>query len=149
MKRRKPRVPTVGELEEQLAACDRLRLKPAKKYEVRPVSEEERLANPDDYILVAGSRAWALRCSAQSKRAKRRCLNPAMQGMKVCKWHGARGGPKTAAGLQKCAEVATVHGNNTRQSRRDARAERASLKVLSRAVDALVASGGSRVTGAR
>jgi hypothetical protein len=32
------------------------------------------------------------RCTATSKRTKRPCMAPAMNGWKVCHFHGARGG---------------------------------------------------------
>jgi len=34
------------------------------------------------------------RCSARSKRTGRRCQAPAVRGWTVCRFHGARGGPK-------------------------------------------------------
>ncbi len=32
------------------------------------------------------------RCSATSKRTRKRCQAPAVKGWKVCRFHGARGG---------------------------------------------------------
>ena len=40
----------------------------------------------------------APRCSATSKRSRRRCRAPAVRGWRVCRFHGARGGaPKGKA----------------------------------------------------
>ena len=141
MKRGEYRGLSLEQLKSDLAAADKLREKPVKNYESRPVSEEMRAADPDNFVKV-GHTAWALRCSAQSKRAKRRCSNAALKGMTVCKWHGGRcRGPTTGEGLAKCAQVRTTHGRSTGQSRRDSKALHARIRVLSKAVDSLIASG--------
>lgn len=50
------------------------------------------------------------RCSAKSKRTGKRCKNYAIKAYGVCRMHGARGGPKTPLGLQKCKTSPTKHG---------------------------------------
>ena len=56
-----------------------------------------------------------LRCQAKSKRSGNQCLKAAMKGKAVCRTHGgASTGPRTPTGRQKCAEVKTMHGRETR-----------------------------------
>lgn len=50
------------------------------------------------------------RCSAKSKRSKKRCKNFAIKGCGVCRMHGAGGGPKTFEGRAKCKKVPLKHG---------------------------------------
>ena len=58
------------------------------------------------------------RCKAKSKRTGNQCLKAAMKGKAVCRTHGgASTGPITPAGRQKCAEVKTTHGRETRAIR--------------------------------
>jgi hypothetical protein len=65
----------------------------------------------------------APRCTATSKRTKKRCKAPAVRGWNVCRFHGAHGGaPKGKAnGSYK-------HGLHTKE----ARAERRSVSDLVR-----------------
>jgi hypothetical protein len=44
------------------------------------------------------------RCTATSKRAKRRCRRPAMKGQKVCEMHGGKTPGAKAAGLRRQAK---------------------------------------------
>ena len=58
------------------------------------------------------------RCHAKSKRSGNQCLKAAMRGKAVCRTHGgASTGPRTPRGRQKCAEVKTIHGRETRAIR--------------------------------
>ena len=49
----------------------------------------------------------APRCRAESKRSGKPCRAPAVQGWKVCRMHGARGGSNPAAPIRT---IATAHG---------------------------------------
>jgi hypothetical protein len=54
-----------------------------------------------------------------------------MKGKKVCKTHGGRStGPKTEAGRQRCAEVKSIHGRETREARSERSLGSARLAVL-------------------
>ena len=59
----------------------------------------------------------APRCSATSKRTKKPCMAPAVNGWTVCRFHGARGGaPKgNANGSYKSG----LHTHEARAERRD------------------------------
>ena len=72
------------------------------------------------YLETAGGRIRCLRCRAKSKRTGNQCGAPAMAGKFVCATHGGLStGPKTAEGRARCAAAKTVHGNDTRQARRE------------------------------
>jgi hypothetical protein len=71
-------------------------------------------------ILLADGRILARQCRARSKRTQKQCRAPAVRGCLVCRFHGARGGPKTAEGRARCAKAKTVHGKETREKRTQA-----------------------------
>jgi hypothetical protein len=69
-------------------------------------------------ITLAGGRIRCRRCQAKSRRSQQQCKKPAIRGKRVCGFHGGKStGPKTTAGRQRCAEVKTVHGRETRAIR--------------------------------
>ena len=77
----------------------------------------------DTLITLAGGRIRCCRCQAQSKRTKQQCQAPAMKGKTKCRFHGGKStGPKTPAGRQRIARAKTVHGNETRQIRKERQA---------------------------
>ena len=66
----------------------------------------------------------APRCQAMSKRSKKQCKKAALNGKRVCMFHGGKStGPKSKAGRERCAEAKTVHGWETRK-KREYRAEK-------------------------
>ena len=50
------------------------------------------------------------RCKARSKRSDERCKNYAVRGHRVCRMHGARGGPMTNEGRMRCKMRSLKHG---------------------------------------
>jgi hypothetical protein len=86
------------------------------------------MCQPDqeNFVTVFGRRL-ALRCTAHSKRSGKRCCGFAVNGFSVCRMHGARGGPKTEAGLGRIAVAQLVHGRETREIRLTRQAIRAKL----------------------
>jgi len=66
------------------------------------------------------------RCKAKSKRSGERCKNYAVRGCKVCRMHGARGGPKTYKGKIRCRKASFKHGYYTEE----AILERSDIKKL-------------------
>lgn len=56
------------------------------------------------------------RCKAKSKRSKEQCKNFALRGFKVCRMHGARGGPKTLEGRRHCKIVSLKHRFYSKES---------------------------------
>lgn len=83
---------------------------------------------------TAGGRITCVQCNAKSKRTGNQCRAPAAKGKNKCRFHGgASTGPKTDQGRQRCAEVKTIHGNETRR----ARTERAEVMRRLRALEEL------------
>ena len=73
----------------------------------------------DSYISLFKGRIRAFQCQALSKRSKLQCRNAALKGKRVCRFHGGKSiGPITIDGKQRCAEVKTVHGWETRDKRK-------------------------------
>jgi len=72
------------------------------------------------YLETTGGRIRCLRCRTKSKRTGVQCQAPAMASRFVCKTHGGKStGPRTPEGRARCAAAKTVHGHDTRQSRRE------------------------------
>ena len=85
-------------------------------------------------IVLAGGRIRCNRCQALSRRSKLQCKKPALKGKRVCGFHGGKStGPKTAEGRQRCAEVKTVHGRETRAIRAQRSGDDAYLRNLEEA----------------
>jgi hypothetical protein len=72
-------------------------------------------------MLAIGGRIWVMQCTATSKRSGLRCKGIAMKpARKVCYYHGGKStGPRTEAGRRRCAAAKTIHGNDTRQARKE------------------------------
>ena len=92
------------------------------------------MSNPillEQTIITLGGRITCPRCQAKSKRTKLQCAAPALKGKRVCQTHGGKScGPRTEAGRQRCAEVKTVHGRETRSIRAERSQATARLSVL-------------------
>ncbi len=74
----------------------------------------------EPYITLAGGRIRCCRCQAHSKRTKQQCQSPAIKGQTKCRFHGGKStGPKTLAGKQRIADANTIHGNETREKRKE------------------------------
>lgn len=81
------------------------------------------------------------RCNTKSKRSNERCKNYAVQGCRVCRMHGANGGPKTQQGKAKAKMVRLTHGFYSeleRQERKASRKELNAAKNIERHVDSLI-----------
>jgi hypothetical protein len=85
-------------------------------------------------LILAGGRIRCNRCQALSRRSKLQCKKPALTGKRVCGFHGGKStGPKTAEGRQRCAEVKTVHGRETRAIRAQRSGDDAYLRNIEEA----------------
>ena len=73
----------------------------------------------EKYVTLFGQDTPAPRCQAQSKRSKQQCRKAAIRGKQVCRLHGgASTGPRTEQGRKRCAAAKTIHGWETRASRK-------------------------------
>ena len=84
--------------------------------------------NLSAYIISAGHGTrfgvnWpGKRCLAKTRRGTP-CQKPAITGKGRCQLHGGRStGPNTAEGLKRLAELNTVHGQQTKGRRAEAKA---------------------------
>ena len=85
-------------------------------------------------FVTAGGLISCTQCQAISKRTKQQCRAPAAKGKTKCIFHvRVSTGPKTSEGRQRCADVKTIHGNETRK----ARTERAQVLRRLRALEDL------------
>jgi len=83
------------------------------------------------WLLTAGNKIHCRRCQATSKRTRLQCGAPALSGKNVCRFHGGRStGPRTEAGKARIAATKTVHGQSTRQARRELSKELVHLAIL-------------------
>jgi hypothetical protein len=71
----------------------------------------------DANISLAGGRILARQCQAKCKATQQQCRCPAVRGYRVCRVHGARGGPSTSGGRARCAAAKLIHGTETRAIR--------------------------------
>ena len=67
-------------------------------------------------------------CRAKSKRSGEQCKNYASKGYKVCRFHGARGGPKTVKGKEKSRLARLTHGFYSEAEKQERRALRQAIK---------------------
>lgn len=70
------------------------------------------------FSTMAG-RIECVQCKAKAKRSGERCLLPALAGRTTCRLHGSVSrGPRTIAGIERCARAKHVHGRETRAIRK-------------------------------
>ena len=85
----------------------------------------------ETWLITAGNKIHCRRCQATSKRTRLQCGAPALSGKSVCRFHGGRStGPSTEAGKARIATAMTVHGQSTRQARRELSEELGYLAML-------------------
>lgn len=68
------------------------------------------------------------KCTANSKQTGKRCGNRPAKGFKVCRFHGARGGAKTAEGKLKQKTSNITSGLYTKEALEERRAFREVLR---------------------
>ena len=101
-------------------------------------------------LTTAGGRIKCLRCTAQSSRTKEQCARPALNSSRTqkCQFHGGRqSGPKTEEGRKRIGLAHTVHGQESKQSRRDRSASSALLNQLEDAMHVLGMTSSTRTRG--
>jgi hypothetical protein len=82
-------------------------------------------------LITAGGKITCRRCNAMSKRTRVQCGAPAVHGNTKCKFHGGFStGPRTKAGLERCAKAKTIYGKDTRLDRQRERNTAAYIRYL-------------------
>ncbi len=85
----------------------------------------------EQHLQTLGGRITCNRCQARSKRSGHQCRAPAIVGKNVCRFHGGKSiGPRTQAGVERCAQARTVHGNETSSIRMERSLASAQLAML-------------------
>ena len=85
----------------------------------------------EQHLQMLGGRIACKRCQARSKRSGHQCRAPAITGKNVCRFHGGKStGPRTQAGVERCAQARTVHGNETSSIRMERSLASARLAML-------------------
>ena len=98
-------------------------------------------------MLTLGGRVQCRQCQAIAKHSRAQCKKAAIRGKNVCRTHGgASTGPRTEQGRAKCAEAKTVHGNSTREKRKQ-NAVSATRLLLLRDLGLRIGLFGSKPTG--
>ena len=93
--------------------------------------ENQKHPHYNETFLTLGGRVRCRQCQAQKKRTKQQCRSPAIKGKQVCRIHGGLStGPKTPEGRLRCAEVKTIHGNDTRAKRAEYKTKMDELREL-------------------
>ena len=69
-----------------------------------------------------------VQCKARSKRSGIQCRNHAVNGKRVCRFHGASAGPKTSEGIARIKQANTTHGKYTKESFEEKKAFRKMLR---------------------
>lgn len=83
----------------------------------------------EPFIELAGGRIRCRRCQAWSRRSKEQCKKPALNGKRVCDFHGGKStGPKTQQGRQHIADAKTIHGKETKAKREERSASDARMR---------------------
>jgi hypothetical protein len=99
-------------------------------------------------FLTLGGHVRCNQCQAKSKRSKQQCRAPAMKGKAVCRTHGGLSrGPTSDAGRQRCAEVKSTHGRETRKARQTRSATLAHIAELEEIGRALGMIAGPKTRG--
>jgi hypothetical protein len=82
-------------------------------------------------VLTLGGRVQCRQCQAKAKHSRVQCKKAAMRNKNVCRTHGgASTGPRTEQGRQRCAAAKTIHGNQTRENRKQNAASMTKLLLL-------------------
>ena len=77
------------------------------------------MAHAEGILHLADGKIVCRRCTGTSRRTRLQCAAPAERHSNKCRFHGSRGvGPATEEGLKRCAAAKTIHGQESRASRK-------------------------------
>ena len=118
----------------------------AKLNEIRYI--DERLPDgKQQYLVTGGGKIYCLRCTAKSSRTKQQCGRPAIKTSRTqkCQFHGGR--PHTAEVLKRISEANTIHGQASKEAKKQYRHDSALIHELEDAVYVLKMGEGPRIRG--
>ena len=89
------------------------------------------IKNPVIALVTCGGKIVCRRCKASSVRTKQQCGRPAIQGKKVCQFHGGRStGPKSEENKNRLRTLNLKNGFFTMEARESARKDSIKLRYL-------------------
>jgi hypothetical protein len=99
------------------------------------------------YLKTAGGKINCLRCTALSTRTKLQCGRPAIKTSRTqkCQYHGGR--PHTAETLKRISEANTLHGQASKEAKKQYRHDSALIHELQDAIAVLKMGEGPRIRG--
>jgi hypothetical protein len=99
------------------------------------------------YLKTAGGKINCLRCTALSTRTKLQCGRPAIKTSRTqkCQYHGGR--PHTAETLKRISEANTLHGQASKEDKKQYRHDSALIHELQDAIAVLKMGEGPRIRG--
>jgi hypothetical protein len=99
------------------------------------------------YLQTAAGKITCLRCTAQSTRTKEQCGRPAIKTSRTqkCQYHGGR--PHTAETLRRISKANTIHGQASKEAKKQYRHDSALIHELEDAVYVLKMGEGPRIRG--
>ena len=103
----------------------------SRKLPLKEASTMEQNMSKSLTMLTLGGRVQCKQCQATAKHSRVQCKKAALRGKNVCRTHGgASTGPRTEQGRAKCAEARIIHGNSTREKRKQNAASATKLLLL-------------------
>ncbi len=99
------------------------------------------------YLITGGGNITCLRCTAKSTRTKLQCGRPAIKTSRTqkCQFHGGR--QHTAEVLKRVSEANIIHGETTKEAKKQYRHDSALMHELEDAVHVLKMGEGPRIRG--
>ena len=100
-----------------------------------------------NYLVTGGGKITCLRCTAKSSRTKEQCGRPAIKTSRTqkCQYHGGR--PHTSETLKRISEANTIHGQASKEAKKQYRHDSALIHELEDAVYVLKMGEGPRIRG--
>ena len=101
----------------------------------------------EQYLLTGGGKITCLRCTAKSTRTKLQCGRPALKASRTqkCQIHGGR--PHSEETLKRISEANTIHGQASKEAKKQYRHDSALIHELEDAIAVLNMGSGPKIRG--
>jgi len=119
----------------------------SEKVSVNQAKKEYSAQGKAQYLQTAGGNITCLRCTAQSSRTTLQCGRPALKTSRTqkCQFHGGR--PHTSETLKRISEANTIHGQASKEAKKQYRHDSALIHELEDAVYVLKMGKGPKIRG--
>ncbi len=117
------------------------------KVSVKQVKEGCYAEGEAQYLQTAGGNITCLRCTAKSSRTKLQCGRPALKASRTqkCQIHGGR--PHSEETLKRISEANTIHGQASKEAKKQYRHDSALIHELEDAIAVLNMGSGPKIRG--